>query len=248
MSVLGLTRSVVRPDHALVTAESHVAAALPGWTGARGVVLVSPRMGARFSQTLVLMEAGAAAGPPLPGVERFAWVLEGRVRLAVGADEHEVGPAEYALLPADVPHRIHAPEAARVLLIEKSYVALAGAAAPAPVVGREADIPGGPLEGDPDIEVRLLIPDEPAFDLAVNTMAYVPGAALPFVEVHVMEHGLWMLEGRGVYRLSDAWYPVGPGDAIWMAPHCPQWFCAYGREPAKYLIYKDWSRDPLSAT
>jgi (S)-ureidoglycine aminohydrolase len=247
MSILGLTRSVVRPDHALVTAESHVAAPLPGWTAAQGVVLVSPRMGARFSQTIVDMEMGAASGPPLPGVERFVWVLKGRIRLAVGHEEHDLGPAGYALLPADAPHRIAARELSRLLLVEKPYVPLAAVAPPGHVVGRESDVHGTPLEGDPDIEVRLLVPEAHAFDLAVNTMAYVPGAALPFVEVHVMEHGLWMLEGRGVYRLSDAWYPVGPGDAIWMAPHCPQWFCAYGREPAKYLIYKDWNRDPLTA-
>ena len=59
-----------------------------------------------------------------------------------------------------------------------------------------------------------------------------------------MEHGLLMLEGGGIYRLGDAWYPVAAGDFIWMAPFCPQWFGALGKQPAKYLIYKDW-RPPL---
>ena len=27
------------------------------------------------------------------------------------------------------------------------------------------------------------------------------------VEIHVMEHGLLMLEGGGIYRLGDRWYP-----------------------------------------
>jgi hypothetical protein len=44
----------------------------------------------------------------------------------------------------------------------------------------------------------------PAFDFAVNTMTYQPGAALSMVEVHIMEHGLLMLEGGGIYRLGDA--------------------------------------------
>ena len=76
-------------------------------------------------------------------------------------------------------------------------------------------------------------------------MTYQPGASLSQVEVHVIEHGLLMLEGGGIYRLGDAWYPVTAGDFIWMAPFCPQWFGALGRQPAKYLIYKDWNRHPL---
>ena len=99
--------------------------------------------------------------------------------------------------------------------------------------------------GDPDLQVQALLPDQPAFDFAVNTMTYQPGAALSMVEIHVMEHGLLMLEGGGIYRLGDAWYQVSAGDFIWMAPYCPQWFGALGKQPAKYLIYKDWNRHPL---
>ena len=68
---------------------------------------------------------------------------------------------------------------------------------------------------------------------------------LPLVEVHVMEHGLLMLDGKGVYRLGDDWYPVRQGDVIWIAPYCPQWFVAMGKGPARYLYYKDINRDPL---
>jgi (S)-ureidoglycine aminohydrolase len=73
-------------------------------------------------------------------------------------------------------------------------------------------------------------------------MTYLPGATLPMVEIHVMEHGQLMLSGGGIYRLGDCWYPVAEGDFIWMAPFCPQWFGALGKTPAKYLIYKDWNR------
>jgi (S)-ureidoglycine aminohydrolase len=103
-----------------------------------------------------------------------------------------------------------------------------------------------PLLGDPALRVTTLIPEAPELDLAVNLMTFDPGAALPFTETHVMEHGLLVLEGTFVYRLGDAWYPVRAGDAVWMGPFCPQWACAYGPERAEYLIYKDWNRDPLS--
>src|SRR5258708_3756887 len=85
-----------------------------------------------------------------------------------------------------------------------------------------------------------------SFDLEVNTMTYQPGDALSMVEMHVMEHGLLMLEGGGIYRHGDSWYPVTAGDFIWMGPWCPQWFGAIGKVPAKYLIYKDWNRHPLA--
>jgi (S)-ureidoglycine aminohydrolase len=82
--------------------------------------------------------------------------------------------------------------------------------------------------------------------MAVNIFTYDPGGHLPQVEIHVMEHGLLMLEGTGVYRLGDEWFPVQAGDIIWMASYCPQWFVAMGKTPARYLYYKDLHRDRLS--
>ncbi len=82
--------------------------------------------------------------------------------------------------------------------------------------------------------------------MAGNSFSYQSIVALPFVETHVMEHGLLMLDGDGIYRLEDAWYPVTAGDVIWMAPYCPQWFVAMGDTPASYLYYKDVNR-PLLA-
>ena len=124
----------------------------------------------------------------------------------------------------------------------RSYLPLPGVHAPACFQGRESDVAATPLIGDDALQVRALVPDHPSFDFAVNTMTYLPGATLPMVEIHVMEHGLLMLEGGGIYRLGDDWYPVAAGDFIWMAPYCPQWFGALGKTPAKYLIYKDWNR------
>ena len=128
-------------------------------------------------------------------------------------------------------------------MIEKPYQPLWPARQPRRVHGPGAAIAPQPLIGDvPTSKCARSSRDDAAFDFAVNTMAYRPGAALPMVEVHVMEHGLLFLEGGGIYRLGDAWYPVTEGDFIYMAPWCPQWFGALGKVPAKYLIYKDWNR------
>ncbi len=102
-----------------------------------------------------------------------------------------------------------------------------------------------PMKGDERVLLQKMIPETPAHDLEINIMDFPPGASLPYVETHFMEHGLVMLDGGGIYRLEEAWYPVAAGDAIWMGPFCPQWFGAIGRSNARYLIYKDWNRDPL---
>ena len=135
--------------------------------------------------------------------------------------------------------------ASRLAVIEKPYVVSGILRPPVAFVGQESAIAAQPLMGDEMLGVRALLPATLNFDCAVNTMIYQPGASLPMVEAHVMEHGLLMLAGGGIYRLGDNWYPVTAGDFIWMGPYCPQWFCAVGRTPAKYLIYKDWNRHPL---
>ena len=53
-------------------------------------------------------------------------------------------------------------------------------------------------------------------------------------EVHYNQHGLLMLQGQGIYRLGDKWYPVQAGDAIWMPPFVPQWYGALGPAPTRY--------------
>ena len=80
--------------------------------------------------------------------------------------------------------------------------------------------------------------------MAVNIFTYQPAATLPFVETHIMEHGLLMLKGQGIYRLAAEYYPVTAGDVIWMASYCPQWFVALGKTPASYIYYKDVNREP----
>ena len=135
----------------------------------------------------------------------------------------------------------------RAAVIEKAYQPVALAEPPRPIVSSEQAVESHALGDDPDLQVKCLLPDTMSFDFAVNTMVYQPGAALSMVEMHVMEHGLLMLEGGGIYRLGDSWYPVTAGDFIWMGPWCPQWFAAIGKRPAKYLIYKNWNRHPLAS-
>jgi (S)-ureidoglycine aminohydrolase len=203
-------------------------------------------MGAGFAQYTAEFEASGELGAA--SVQRFLYVIEGEIKVKSGGKASKLLPRGYAYFPQGTVPSVTATHASRVAVIEKPYRAIAGVEPPKAIVSSEDAIASHPLDGDADLQVKCLLPDEMSFDLAVNTMVYAPGAALRMVEMHVMEHGLIMLEGGGIYRLGDSWYPVAAGDFIWMAPWCPQWFGAIGKVPAKYLVYKDWNRDPLTGT
>jgi (S)-ureidoglycine aminohydrolase len=240
---LGQTRSAYRPNHLLLTADTFVRTTLPGMKKGSAAVHVGPALGAGFTEYTAEFEAGGELGGT--PAQRFIYVMEGGITVEAEGKRHELRARGYAYLPEALVHRVHAAKTSRLAVIEKRYQELDSLAAPHLIISNEDEIPSHPLGDDPGLQVKCLLPDEMSFDFAVNTMVYQPGAALNMVEMHVMEHGLILLEGGGIYRLGDSWYPVTAGDFIWMGPWCPQWFGAIGKVPAKYLIYKDWNRHPL---
>jgi (S)-ureidoglycine aminohydrolase len=249
LHALGQTRSSLKADHLLQTPDTFIRTPLPGALGVEFVVHAAPRMGAGFTQMTAEFCKDGTLAPLAAAVQRFVYALEGSLDLSIDGGHELLTPGKFAFVPAGIAHAVQALEIARAVVIEKRYEPVAGRDSAARVgevvVGDESEIVSEPLGGDPGLRVRRLMPDGEDWDFAVNTMTYDPGAALAMVEIHVMEHGLLMLEGGGIYRLGDCWYPVTAGDFIWMAPYCPQWFGALGKTPAKYLIYKDWFRHPL---
>jgi (S)-ureidoglycine aminohydrolase len=220
----------------LSTPDTFVRAPLPGMERATAIVHVSPAVGAGFTQYTVEFEAAGGLQPALD--QRFVYVLEGELNVL----GRVLGPEQFAYIPAGFDARVWAVGKARAAVIEKPYRAHSTLRAPGKLLGSEHTVKPRPLMDDPDLQVRALLPEDLSFDFAVNTLTFQPGASLPMVEAHVMEHGLLMLAGGGIYRLGDHWYAVTAGDFIWMAPHCLQWFGALGKTPAKYLLYKDWNR------
>ena len=244
---LGETRSSIQGRHAVLSTDSHERTTLPNWGGSEVVFTISPQMGAEFSQYFAHMEAGGRASAPLAGVERFVMVLDGAVSLEHGGGQQDLEPESFAFLPAGYGHTIIASSPARLVVFERRFLPLEGAGQPYPVIGSLGDLDAVPADGDTRLMVRKLMPEDVAFDCEFNVMDFSPGATLPYVETHFMEHGLLMLNGGGIYRLDESWYPVEEGDVIWMGPYCPQWFGALGEGNARYLLYKIWNRDPLAA-
>jgi (S)-ureidoglycine aminohydrolase len=241
---LGETRSVQEQNHMLLTADTFIRTALPGMRSCSAIVHAGPAMGARFAQYTAEFESGGELGGTR--AQRFLYVLEGELKLEVDGRPSQLGTRGYAYLPAGFKHRVVAAKASRAAVVEKLYQPISESQSPDVIISNEDTVSSEALDGDPSLQVKHLLPDTMNFDFAVNIMVYQPGAALSMVEMHVMEHGLLMLEGGGIYRLGDSWYPVTAGDFIWMGPWCPQWFGAIGKVPAKYLIYKDWNRHPLA--
>ena len=244
----GFTRAAVRRDHLVTTETEHVRAPLVGWSNSEAIILISPRLGAAFTQYIAEMGPASQSAPPLAGVQRFVFVLAGEVDLAWEGGRAVLGPGGYAYFPPGAPHTLQSRQGARLNVFEKEYNPLPGhpaGALPEAVVADEGQVPATPFLGDPGALLKTLLPGDPRYDMAVNLFTFQPGASLPRPEVHVMEHGLIFLSGGGVYRLGSEWYTVRTGDVIWMAPYCLQWFAAVGKEPARYLYYKDINRDPL---
>ncbi len=252
MYELGQTRSSRRADHLLQTPDTVVRTPLPGLTGGTAILHAAPVMGAGFAMMTLELEARGTlvAGP----TQRLVYVLEGELQLnEPGSRQNTLRAGHFAYLPPRHPHTLTAGGVTRAVVIEKVYESLAapqsgppGKGLPRFLVGDEARIDPTPLNGDEGVQVRALLPASLEYDLAVNTMTYAPGATLSQVEIHYMEHGLLMLEGAGIYRLGEAWYPVKAGDFIWMAPFCPQWFGCLGKVPAKYIIYKNFNRHVMA--
>ena len=238
---LGLTRNIIRPRYALITPDGLVASVLPGWFGTTAHVILSAAIGARITQLLLKLEPGSCGEVQTAADEWFLYLITGAGTL----DGEALSTGSYAWIPPDQSFTFQATDPGTSLLVfRKQYEPLANHPPGPRFTGHPDTIPSVPFLGDPHARLQTLLPDNPSVDMAVNVFTYDPGATLPLVETHVMEHGMLFLEGGGVYRLGDDWHPVTAGDALWIAPYCPQWFIAAGPGPARYIYYKDINRSP----
>ena len=240
---LNPSRVVVARHFALLPPEGIPDSVLPGWEATRARVLTAPAMGAGFVQMLLEIDPGGGGAQRLAErVEGFLYVLEGGCVVGGEGRGHTLSTGGFVYLVPGSTFTVRANDMSRVLWIKKTYVPADGHA-PHEVAGHEREVAGEVYQGNPDLLLKKLLPDTPDYDMAMNIFTFQAGAALPVIETHVMEHGLYLFEGRGVYYLGDEWYEVRRGDFIWMGPYCPQSFVATGGAPARYIYYKDVNRD-----
>ncbi len=239
------TRTRIHTRHALIAPDGYVPSAFPGWFGMTCFVLISPAMGANFSQFLIVIDAlDHHVGFAADANEHVIYVEKGDAVIHWAHGQCTLSDGGFFFAPPGLAMTAKGTVGTRMTVYRKVYQPLEGYEIPQPLWGESNKIKAEPFLGNPRAMLQTLLPIDPAFDMAVNIFTYEPGATLPFVETHIMEHGLLMLSGQGVYRLEENYYPVQQGDAIWMAPYCPQWFAAIGDVPASYLYHKDIHRLP----
>lgn len=251
------SRAVVTARYAILPPAGIPAGVLPEWPEVDARVLTAPAMGARFAMYRLDVPRDHGSRQRLrQDIEAFAFVLGGRVALALNGADHVLGPGGFAYLKPGSAFELKAlADEAALLWLRKGYVPVEQGR-PDDVVGDEEAIAAEPYvfgSGNPRLDqpypvieglrLKTLLPDTVAFDMAMNIFTFEPGHSLPVVETHVMEHGLYFLQGQGLYLLGDTWREVRTGDFIWMGPYCPQSFYATGSEPSRYLYYKDVHRD-----
>ncbi|MFC9997225.1 bifunctional allantoicase/(S)-ureidoglycine aminohydrolase [Nocardia sp. NPDC127526] len=222
---------------------------LPGWNNTRTWILAKPIAGfaTTFAQYIVEVSPGGGSSEPEPerGVESVLFLLTGTLNVVIEGDKHTLTPGGYAYLPAGANWSVanESAEAATFQWVRKAYEPLAGYT-PRAFAVQEQDVEPTPM---PDTDgawatTRFVDPNDLAHDMHVNIVTFEPGAVIPFAETHVMEHGIYVLEGKAVYRLNDDWVEVEAGDFMWLRAFCPQACYAGGPGKFRYLLYKDVNR------
>ncbi|WP_424811188.1 (S)-ureidoglycine aminohydrolase [Roseococcus sp. YIM B11640] len=242
--IYGHNRTMVTPHYAVMPPEGILESRLPGFRGTKVHFHTSPQMGARFAQALLVIEAGGGTNHPREdGLEHFFFVVDGEVSISAGEQEKLLSAGGYAFVPAGAPLGIAAKDATRLIWIKRRYETAEGMALPQALFGHRQDTPRVTKHTDGRAWQYLLGEARMEMDMEVNILSFAPGTHFPFVETHIMEHGLYMLEGQGLYLLGREWHECWTGDFIWMGPYVPQQFYATGWGETAYLLYKDVNRD-----
>ncbi|NOZ73527.1 MAG: cupin domain-containing protein [Chloroflexi bacterium] len=240
------SRSITKPgSYAVLALSDRVESTLPQFKDAVVRVMTTPALGARFVEYELLLNPGGRTVSPLnDGLEHFLFVLEGEVEFESDGEKHQLDAGGYVWLPPNVAYSLinKSSSLTRMLWLRRRYEEVEGIPIPPPIISHEKDVEAIPE--DTYVEKHLIpYDDELGYDMAFNLLIFTPGIHFSFVESHIMEHGLYMLDGRGIYYLNGDLIEVQKDDYIYMAPFCPQYFVASGWETGRYILYKDVNRD-----
>lgn len=228
---------------------------LPFWDKTRLWVIARPLSGfaETFSQYIMEVQPGGGSDRAEldDSAEGVLFVVEGQVTITttpttMASETHTLVEGGYAYLPPKSGWTLRnaGPTPARFHWIRKAYEYVEGLGIPEPLFLNEKDIVPSPM---PDTNgawatTRFVDPNDMRHDMHVTVVTFEPGGVIPFAETHVMEHGLYVLEGKAVYRLNQDWVEVEAGDFMWLRAFCPQACYAGGPGKFRYLLYKDVNR------
>ncbi len=225
---------------------------LPHWDKTRLWIIARPMSGFAETFSHYIMEVEAGGGSHRPEAEARAqavlFVVEGEGELALDGAVHTLAEGGYAYIPpgAQWSLRNRGRNPVKFHWIRKLYEAVEGVEAPQAFVTSDREVEPRAMPGTNGgwATTRFADPTDIRHDMHVNIVTFEPGAIIPFLETHVMEHGLYVLEGKAVYKLNRDWVEVEAGDYMWLRAFCPQACYAGGPGKFRYLLYKDVNRHP----
>ena len=227
-----------------------VTSKLPFWSDTRAWILARPLSGfaETFSQYIVEVAPGGGSDRPETDSQAEAafFVVGGTLDIELAGTKASLTTGGFAFIPAGTTYRVTNRNDQPVIFhwIRKAFEPVDGLGNPDPILSNDADIAPTPM---PDTDgkwatTQFMDPEDLRYDMHITIVTLEPGAVIPFLETHVMEHGLYVLEGKGVYRLNQDWVEVEAGDFMWLRAFCPQACYAGGPGPFRYLLYKDVNR------
>ena len=227
-----------------------VTSKLPFWSDSRLWVISRPLSGFAETFSQYICEVMPGGGSERPEAEAQAqavlFVIKGTLSLTLDGNTHNLEPGGYAYIAPGSDWSVLNNSSSPVVFhwVRKIYEHVDGIDAPQSFVTNEKDIAPTAM---PDTDgkwatTRFVDTDDLRHDMNVNIVTLEPGAVIPFTETHVMEHGLYVLEGKAVYRLNQDWLEVEAGDYMWLRAFCPQACYAGGPGKFRYLLYKNVNR------
>ncbi len=244
-NIFAHNRGVVTPQYAVMPPEGILTSRLPGFEKTVVRFQTSPEMGAHFAQAALEIESGGGTTAARnDGLEHFFYLVSGAVSISIDGQSHHLTPHGYAYVPAGHTYDIRSDsdEESRLLWIKRPYAAI-DLPTPDALIGHRDNVERSRHDTVGRYWQYLLPIDDIAFDMQMNILGFEPGVYFPYVETHIMEHGLYMLEGQMLYQLAGDLHEVQAHDFIWMNHYCPQFCFCTGWEEAAYLLYKDVNRD-----
>lgn len=225
---------------------------LPFWSGTRAWIIARPLSGfaETFAQYVVEVSPTGGSSNPEPDKEAQAvlFVVDGTIEVTIDGQTHTMNAGGYAYIPSGLNWTVvnTSEDTATFHWIRKQYEAVVGIPKPRAFVTSDQDTKENVM---PDCDgvwatTRFVDPADMSHDMHVNIVTFQKGGLIPFEETHVMEHGLYVLQGTAKYLLNQDWYDVEPGDFMWLRAFSPQACVATSDEPFRYLLYKDVNRHP----
>ena len=244
--VMGGCRARVRPGVCTVLPSVfRETSYIPNLKNTKVQFLTTPDLGAHFTVCELFIDPdGGTEKPNTDEFQHFLFVLEGELKLNFKDKSHNMIKGGYAWLPPETQFTFKnkTKSTTRAVWWRRSYKTVEGLKVPESIVKNEKDVPAVPEDTN---MAQYLIPFEEnrAFDMAISLLNFEPSVCFSRAEAHVFEHGIYFLQGRGIFWINGESFEVRKGDTVYIAPFIPHYACCFGEETLRYLLYKDVNRD-----